>query len=467
MSEAASTLSPAERLGEILSAPARFPRVHFAGAGGIGMAGLARLLAAKGFRVSGCDAAASPLLSRLAGEGMAVSVGHDPRHVEAADWAVFSPAVPADAPERLAAAGKAFSRGEALSAQCARRDTLAVAGTHGKTTTAAMALHVLRAAGIDPDWCIGAEIPSGGFPGGAGAPEGTAFVVEADESDGTLAGYRTRVAVATNIDRDHLDHFGSLDALEACFASFLAKAARAVVCSDCPRAAALGRAAGAETFGFSPGDAVRAENPAFSREGTAYALFADGGRLGRFRLPLAGRHQLLDALGAIAAARAWGLDPAAAAASLADFRLPSRRLEKLAEADGKTLFADYAHHPKEIASLVAGVRAMGFGKTWVVFQPHRYTRTKELARDFPAAFAGAEKVWLLPVYAASEPPLDGGRSEDLARVWRETPGAPEVALAEKAEAAEEAARAAGEGDVLLLVGAGDVIALAPEIAKRW
>jgi UDP-N-acetylmuramate--alanine ligase len=455
------------QLAEILSDPARFPRVHFAGVGGIGMAGLARLLAAKGFRVSGCDAVASPLLSRLAGEGMAVAVGHDPRHVEAADWAVFSPAVPAEAPERLAATGKAFTRGDVLAAQCARRDTLAVAGTHGKTTTAAMALHVLRAAGIDPDWCIGAEIPSGGFPGGAGAPDGTAFVVEADESDGTLAGYRTRVAVVTNIDADHLDHFGTIKALEACFASFLAKSAHPAVCSSCPRATALGKTVGAETFGFLATDGVRAEDVSSSLAGTEYALCTDGKRLGRFRLPLAGTHQLLDALGAIAAAKAWGLDPAQAAEALADFRLPSRRLEKLAETDGKFLFADYAHHPKEIASLMEGVRAMGFRKIWVVFQPHRYTRTKALAADFPPAFAGAEKVWLLPVYAASEPPLAGGTSEDLARTWRETPGAPEVAFADKTHAAEEAAQATNPGDVLLLVGAGDLIALAPAIAAVW
>lgn len=455
------------RLAEILSAPARFRNVHFAGAGGIGMAGLARLLAAKGFRVSGCDAVASPLLQRLAGEGMAVAVGHDPRHVAEADWAVFSPAVPADAPERLAAAGKAFARGDVLAAQCALRETLAVGGTHGKTTTAAMALHVLRAAGIDPDWCIGAEIPSGGFPGGAGAPDGTAFVVEADESDGTLAGYRTRVAVATNVDADHLDHFGTIEALEACFASFLAKSAHPLVCSSCPRAAALGKAVGAETFGFAADDAVRADDVSFSRAGTEYALCADGKRVGRFRLPLAGTHQLLDALGAIAAAKAWGIAPERAAEALADFRLPSRRLEKLAEADGKILLADYAHHPKEIASLMEGVRAMGFRKISVVFQPHRYTRTKALAAGFPPAFAGAEKVWLLPVYAASEPPLAGGTSEDLARTWRETAGAPEVVLAEKAQAAEEAARATGPGDVLLLVGAGDLIALAPAIAGHW
>ena len=456
---------------DILPEPERFRHVHMMGIGGIGMAGLARLLAARGFEVSGCDACPTELTRRLAADGIPAAAGHAAAHLGKpwADWVVFSPAVPPENGERRAAAElgiPCLRRGEVLPALAAGRRTLAVAGTHGKTTTSSMLLHALRGNGRAPGWCIGGEVWPDRWPGGEGGED--LLVVEADESDGTLARYRVATAVVASVEPDHLEHFSDYGDLLACFRTFLAAAGSRIVCADNPDAARLGAESGAVRYGIgAEGCRIGAGGLAFDAGGIDYTLRVDGADAGRFRLPLPGRHNLLDALGAIAAAETAGVEPAAAAAALATYRLPGRRMELAGEGRGIRVLSDYAHHPSEIRALLSAVRQTGPKRILAVFQPHRYTRTRAMAADFPPAFAGADRVLLLPVYAASEPPLEGGTSGDLARAWRAAPGAPPVETpADFAAAEERLAELWTPGDTVLLVGAGDIIRMAPRLAAR-
>ena len=268
---------PRALLDRLLDTPAT--RIHMMGAGGIGMAGLAYLLSARGHRVTGCDAGAPRTLAWLRANGVPAATGHDPAHLDAADWAVYSPALAPTHPERAAAAARGiplFRRGDVLAALAARHKTLAVAGTHGKTTTSAMLAHILRACGASPSWCIGGELPPDGAPAGAGTSPW--LVVEADESDGSLAGYAPFLALVTNIEYDHMEHFDGPEGLVDCFRRFLAQAAGPVlVCADDPAAARLGRERGAATYGLSPSADWRATDLHPSPAGTRFTLLPPGG----------------------------------------------------------------------------------------------------------------------------------------------------------------------------------------------
>ena len=447
---------------------ARGSRVHLMGAGGIGMAGVARLLAARGLRVDGCDAGAPRTLDWLRSCGIPSVTGHDPAHLAGADWAVYSPALAPDHPERREAEALGiplYRRGQVLPVLAERWRTLAVAGSHGKTTTASMAAHLLRACGVDASWCIGGELPPDGAPAGAGTSDW--LVIEADESDGTLSNYAPEIAVITNIEFDHMEHFESRAGMVECFEAF-ARQARAVVAgADDPEAARLGRAVGGISFGFSDGAEYRGEVLEAGPGGTRFAVRTPDGRRREAWLQLTGRHNVLNALAALAACgRQGGVDLDAACAALAGFRLPRRRFEQVAHARGIRVVADYAHHPSEIRSLIAAARQAGAGRIWAVFQPHRYTRTRALGAEFPPAFEGVAGVVLLPVYAASEPPLAGGTSEDLMEHFRRRGSAPVEPARDLADAAARIEARWRPGDWILIIGAGDIEALGPMLAKR-
>ena len=437
-------------------------RVHLMGAGGIGMAGVARLLAARGLRVTGCDAGRPRTLEWLRACGIQAVTGHDPAHLEGIDWAVFSPALAERHPERMAAEERGipcYRRGQVLPMLAEGWRTVAVAGTHGKTTTASMIAHILRACGADPSWCIGGELPPDGAPAGIGKSE--RLVIEADESDGTLAHYASETAVITNIEFDHMEHFAAPEAMVECFRAFARQAGSVVHCADDPEAARIGAEARGAAYGFSEGAEYRAEECRPGLAGTAFQV-----RGTAVELPLPGRHNVLNALAALAACDRCGIEPAAAAAALATFALPKRRFELVAEARGIRVVADYAHHPSEIRALVDAAKQAGAERIRAVFQPHRYTRTRALGAEFPAAFDGVERVILLPVYAASEPPLDGGTSEDL-REHFVRHGRPPVEGAEGLEdAAERVAAQWQAGDWILVVGAGDVEDVGPMLKKK-
>ncbi len=448
-----------EQIRQLIEARAA---VHMVGVGGVGMAGVALLLRARGVPVSGCDAVRGPLAGSLERAGVALQTGHAAGHIagSGAAWVIRTPAVREDAEELVAARAAGLPvvrRGAVLpvlmaSSGCA----VAVAGSHGKTTTSTLIAQLLRAAGRDPSWCIGGESAPLGAVAHAGA--GGILVAEADESDGTLALYRPDIAVVTNVEFDHMEHFESVAAFEACFATFMAATRQRVIYGvDEPRARRLGAtAANGLSFGFAENAQLRGERLA---EGRRLAVFLHGERLGELPLAFSGDHNALNLLAAAGVCLELGVPFAALEKAATGLALPKRRYETVCERDGVRVISDYAHHPTEVAALVRMARQAHGGRLLAVFQPHRYTRTAALGGDFPAAFAGVDSLVLVPVYAASEPPLPGGLACDLYARFRESAvaGVPVPLLATSLEQAWGfLRRQLRSGDRLLVIGAGDV-----------
>jgi UDP-N-acetylmuramate--L-alanine ligase/UDP-N-acetylenolpyruvoylglucosamine reductase len=442
--------------------------VHMVGVCGVGMAGVAALLAARGIKVSGCDIATGRLGAWLAERHVVVHTGHSPDHIGPdIRWVVRTPAVPEDAPEIVRARDlglPVFRRGEVLPRLLAGRRSVAVAGTHGKTTTSTFTALILRAAGLRPAWCIGGENDALG--GVAGDDGGAVMVVEADESDGTLAHYAPDVAVVTNIEFDHMEHFAGVEAFEACFRTFAAQArGRVVYCLDNPRAARVcGGLARALSYGFSEQATLRPAGLVANAGGSTFDLLIAGRRRASVCLPVPGVHNVLNALAAVAAAMECGVGAEAACAALARVKLPRRRFDVVASpSDGVRVISDYSHHPSEVRALVATARLQARGRLLAVFQPHRYTRTKALGADFASAFDGVDELILTPVYAAAEAPIAGGTAGDLYACFRNRRdvAAPRVLLADALPQAWDYARKVlRAGDLFLVVGAGDVESIA-------
>ncbi len=430
--------------------------VHFIGVGGVGMAGLARLLRQAGFPASGSDLSPGPLGADLQDLGVRVSAGHRASHVPPdTAWAVRTPAVSADNPEVEAARARhipVFARGEVLAALSRQRPCLAVAGAHGKTTTSAMLAHMLRACGIHVGYAIGGETALPGKVADAGTDP--RFVCEADESDGTLAAYRAEVGVLTHVEWDHIEYFPTLESLLACYRRFAFRcrtlwireddALAAKLAEGHPRLRRVGRSPQADLSLLSAADDPR---------GQTLRLDGAGGRL-----TLPGLHNAWNALLALGAASELGVEPAQGLAALASFVSVGRRFDRR-EANGVTLIADYAHHPTEIRALLDAARALAPRRIRVAFQPHRYSRTRHLLDDFARCFDGVAELHLLPVYAASESPSQGVDSATLARACAaHLP----TRLHRDAEAlAEDVLPGFCDGDVFLIVGAGDIARLLP------
>ncbi len=403
-------------------------RIHMLGIGGIGMAGLALLLKERGHCVTGCDEQESRQTAWLREKGIPVLIGHDPSHLKNTEWVIRTTAVPDDHPEVANATVTVSRRGEVLPALLRDRVTIAVSGTHGKTTTTSMIAQILGCG-----YCIGGEVP--GFDGVA--KDGEIMVVEADESDGTVANYHPDIAVITNIEYDHMEHHASVEAFEACFRTFIANTRQKIVyCAEDPAAARL--CAGnskAVPYRFAP-----------------------------LKVSLPGRHNQLNACAALEVARQWKNETEILQA-LGKIKPVRRRFERIFEGE-YTIISDYAHHPTEIRTLVqTTLETLKPERLLGVFQPHRYTRTKALMADFPPAFHGLEKLWLLPVYAASEKPLAGGTTDDLFGNFSQS-GKPDVKNVLSLEDAwRDIHRELRAGDVLLIIGAGDIEQLA-ERARR-
>ena len=441
-----------------------------AGIGGVGMAGLAFWLRRAGIPVSGCDAADGPLCDWLRGQGITVEGGHAVSHLESGPgWLIRSTAVPLTHPEchRAVAEGlPVVRRGEVLPVllEATGRRVIAVCGTHGKTTTACFTAALLEARGLRPGWCIGGETAR--QPGVAGDGGGEWIVVEADESDGTLAGYAPDITLLTNVDFDHMEHFESVEAFEASFRTVLSRTRRAVVvCTGSERAVRLAAEAAPPglpriRYGEEPDADVRIVERTEAPDGRqAFELF-EGGRLcGDFTLTVPGGHNACNATGALAAACAAGASLAALRAAVPALALPKRRFECVYDAGEIRVVSDYAHHPVEIAALVQTARARFPGRLRAVFQPHRYTRTRALREAFPPAFEGVDELVLTPVYAASEAPLPGGHTHDLYATFRASqgPGPGTVYLAASPDRAWRWYRQTlRPGDTLLVIGAGDI-----------
>ncbi len=467
-------------------------KIHFMGIGGIGMSGLALLMAGKGHQVSGCDLGVSRPIARWLGEaGVRLHAGHSPRHLcgNAPDLLVRTPAVPDDSPELAAARRRGIkiaTRGEALADYANAESTVAVCGTHGKTTTSCFAATLLREVrSREPGvgWCIGGWTNSIGRV--ASAPvAGAPFVIEADESDGTLALYRPAVSVITSIEQDHLEHFASFDDLVSCFRAVAHQTTGAVVfCADDPicREVAPSKGATPKTigYGFGEGADLRAVNLRPDGDGQLFDLAFRGNCFKGLRLPLPGRHNVLNALGAIGAALALGYGLDEILPHLAALReLPHRRYERIRCRGGFEVVSDYSHHPTEIRALLEMAKADG-KPLFAVFQPHRFSRTKALLDQFPDAFAplradgpNPDRLVLLPVYSAFEQPIEGGTTADLYARLREANLAkglgvvPELASSVDEILAYLRVRKSLLGKyAILVIGAGDVVALAERLKR--
>ncbi len=445
---------------------------HMIGICGVGMDGLAELLQARGWRITGCDYATRPFQQdAFKARGIVVRKRHNVKHVDGCDLVVRTTAVPDDLPEVLAAKCPVVQRGEVLAAVMSEGCSIAVCGTHGKTTTSCFTARLLQCVNASVGWCIGGATKHLGALCKASKPDGV-FVAEADESDGTLALYAPAWTLVTNIDIDHLEHFTGEAGLVDCFAKAVAQTREGVVlCADSPRASKLDVAGKRVlTYGFSAGAQVRAEVLKESGTSTVFAVFVEGKRAGEVTLPVAGTHNVLNALAAVCvAAGVTGQSVEALLKVLpeAAAELPGRRFETVLDAEGVRVVIDYAHHPVEIAAAVKMGLTQKAKRLRVVFQPHRYTRTLALGDEFPSAFAGVDEVVLCPVYAASEQALEGGESFDLYRRFRESNPQARVLLARGCwEAVEYYRHTLEPGDLLLVVGAGDVIEIADALTRE-
>ncbi|HEX3393510.1 MAG TPA: UDP-N-acetylmuramate--L-alanine ligase [Acidimicrobiales bacterium] len=450
----------------------RSRRIHLVGVGGAGMSAIAEVLVAQGHRVSGSDQVRSPVVERLGALGVDVTIGHDAAAVDGAEIVSPSTAIPADNPELVAARARGLPvlrRGQVLAAIAARRRTIAIAGTHGKTTTTAMLATTLAGCGVRPSYIVGGLI--GGLATGARWDTGAWLVVEADESDGSFLDLPVEVAVVTSVAPDHLDHWGDLESLEDAFERFLAGARRPLVCADDEPAARIGRRVGAATYGTAADADYRIVDLVLEPAASRFGLEHTGLPLARVRVPAPGSHNALNAAAALAAAAeggavAGGSGPplAAAVAAMGAYPGVDRRFQVRGQVAGVTVVDDYAHLPAKVAAAVASARGGGWRRVVCVFQPHRYSRTAALWREFGAVFDGVDLLVVTDVYGAGEAPRPGITGKLIVDAVCETrPTQAVVWLPSRAEVVAYLRSHLRPGDVCLTVGAGDVTTLAGDL----
>lgn len=465
--------------------PPELQRVHLVGIGGAGMSGIARILLDRGGLVSGSDAKESRGVCALRAHGAEVRIGHDPSWLDllpggASVVVSTRAAIPENNPELVEARKRGIPvvlRPVVLAKLMARRSSVLVTGTHGKTTTTSMLIVALQHCGLDPSFAVGGELGEAGTNAHHGS--GSCFVAEADESDGSLLEYTPNVAVVTNIEFDHLDFFGSPDAYSAVFDSFverLAPGGALVVCSDDPGAAALAErsaALGRRVLRYGSSDSDETGPAGLSATLLSWEQVGTGAvaqiRLANHRHPLVmrlsvpGRHMALNALAALLAAVEVGAPAEAVLDGLAGFEGVRRRFELVGTGAAVRVFDDYAHHPTEVTATLAAVRTVlkqrGAGRSLVVFQPHLYSRTKAFAREFGRALDAADEVFVLDVYGAREQPMAGISGANVA----EHVGVPVHYVPDFSAVADAVAAAAQPGDIVVTMGAGDVTMLGAEI----
>jgi UDP-N-acetylmuramate--alanine ligase len=444
--------------------------LHIVGIGGAGMSGIAAVLTRMGHQVSGSDLKDSPALARLRLLGVDARVGHRAEHLPAVvDVVVCSTAIPATNPEVAAAVARGvpvLRRADALRALVATRRSIAVAGSHGKTTTSSMLALCLRAAGWHPSFLIGGDLHEVGS--NAAYDDGEWLVVEADESDGTFLELAPDAAIVTNVAADHLDHYGTFDALVDAFARFLdGVTGPRVVGADDPVAARLAAARpGVRTFGWSSPD-YRLDDYEGGREGSRFRLHRADEPLGVLELPIPGRHNALNAAGAAALALELGVDFDAVARALGGFGGVARRFQFRGDIDGVTLIDDYAHNPGKVAAVLRAAREGGWRRVVAVFQPHRYSRTATLWRDYADAFVDADQVVLTDIYGAEETPQPGVTGRLVLRAILDAHPATQVTyLPRRADVVAHALDLARPGDVLVTLGAGDLNTVPDEWLAR-
>ena len=439
-------------------------RIHFVGIGGIGMSGIAEVLINLGYAVSGSDLSRSDSAERLAALGAQVVYGHDPAHIDkAVDAVVISSAVKFSNPEVARARDlqiPVIPRAEMLAELMRMKSGIAVAGTHGKTTTTSLLAQILSEAGMDPTTVIGGKVHSLGTNARLG--EGEYLVAEADESDGTFLLLSPTIAVITNIDPEHLEHWGSVERAADAFLEFANRVpfyGTAILGVDSPRVAALVPRLRKRflTYGLTRDAEFSARDLRIEGFETRFVATRGGDDLGEVSIASPGRHIAMNALATIAVCLEIGVDFADVARGLGAFEGIHRRFEVRGRAGGVTVIDDYGHHPEEVrATLRAAREALG-GRRIVVFQPHRYSRTESLFEDFLGAFDDADHLLLLDIHPAGEEPIEGVNADALARALARRGHADVRYLADRASVGEAVAEVARPDDVVLLMGAGDII----------
>lgn len=446
--------------------------LHFVGIGGIGMAALAELYHAQGHRVSGSDLVANATFERLRELGVAVRIGHDAASIDGVRTVVRSSAIADDNPEILAAEQRGIQiigRGALLAEVMRRHDAIAVGGSHGKTTTSAMTAHLLDVAGLDPTAMIGGRVPR---PTGGASPvklgHGDLIVAEVDESDGSFLLTRPLIAVITNVDPEHLDHYGTRAVLLDAFVNFANSVPETGACLlgiDHPGVAEIASRISARkiTFGFGPSADIQATSVLVIDGGQRCEFIVRGSERLRFDLPMPGRHNILNALAAIAVGVELGVDGKILGDALATFPGVSRRFERKGRVADIQIVDDYAHHPAELRATLGGARSVHDGPITALFQPHRFSRTRDCWDEFTNAFGDADRVIITDIYPASEAPIDGVDGESLAKAIR-AGGHPDTHFGGSlASILEEWPARLRAGELVMTLGAGDVVSLGPQL----
>jgi UDP-N-acetylmuramate--alanine ligase len=446
----------------------RSHRIHFVGIGGSGMCGIAEVLLNMGYVVSGSDLRTGEATDRLVRLGGRVFAGHSATNVEGAQVVVCSTAVPADNPEVAAARATGIpviARAEMLAELMRMKYGVAVGGSHGKTTTTSMVAEVLARGGLDPTIVVGGRLHALGSHARLG--HGQFLVAEADESDGSFLRLSPAVAVVTNIDHEHMDHYATFADLCQAFVYFANRVpfyGVSILCADDPEVLGILPQVNKRhvLYGTGAQADVRARDVVVDGGGSRFTVAARGVTLGGIELRVPGRHNVLNALAAVAVGLELEVGFAHVAESLAAFRGVARRFDLRGEAGGVAVIDDYGHHPTEIRATLAAARMRG-GRVLVLFQPHRYTRTAALTAEFGAAFGDADHVWVLDIYAAGETPIEGVSAANLVASARDQ-GARHLEHApDGAAAARAVAQAAAPGDLVVTLGAGDVWKLADRV----
>jgi UDP-N-acetylmuramate--alanine ligase len=443
---------------------AGFERIHIVGAGGAGMSGLAKLLTGLGHVVTGSDLKPGRFLDSLEDLGIAAWIGHRPEQAAAVDLVIASSAVPNRDAELVAAREAAvpvWTRPDALDALTVAMPAIGVTGTHGKTTSTALLVTALHAIGLDPSFLVGGEMVA--LNTGAHLGRRDLFVLEADEAFGTFRKLHLSGLMVTNIEADHLDYYENVTALEEAFALVARRVQGPVVgCIDDPGVRRLAERAPLIGYGAGADAAWRITGVRHGDWAVSFDLNGPGG-VTPVRVPRPGNHVAANAAGALALLGELGYDVAAAAAGLEGFAGVRRRYEVRARIDGVTLVDDYAHHPTEVGATIAAARLGSFNRVWAVFQPHRYSRTAELAPSFGEPLAAADRVVVTDVYAAGEPPLPGVSGRLVAESVAAAGGSVDYVPA-LGDVPPHIVDNAVAGDLVLLLGAGDITTIADDVA---
>ena len=446
-------------------------RVHFIGIGGSGMSGLARIAISHGIKVTGSDNSDSSVLVALRALGAGIFIGHKAEHINGADLIVYSNAIKNNNPEREAGHKTGIpeiTRATALSILMSESISIAVAGTHGKTTTSSMATVALQSAGADPSFASGGILKSSGSNAHRGS--GKYFVAEADESDGSFVAYHPHAAIITNVEWDHVDHFKNEAQVFDVFKDFVQTITGFLVyCADDEGARNIAATAKIKTIGYGKSEsaALRVDQIQLNAGSSTARVLWNGAKIGMLEISVPGEHNVLNAAAVLAVGLELGLPASSLLDGLIKFHGAGRRFELKGSVNGIRIIDDYGHHPTEIkVTLEAARRYAGGGKLLVIFQPHRYSRTKVFTKEFAESLSMADTVWMLEIYAASEQPITGVTSANIVKLMKNATFEPNFMTV-----TEEVAKVANPGDVIITLGAGDVSSLGTlileELHKRF